>query len=444
MVARTETRKLRWTRKLPGLRWYIAAAILLVSILNYLDRQTLSILATTIQRDLGLTTIQYGYIVQSFLLAYTLFHLLGGRIVDALGVRVAETTFILWWSAANMLTGLSTGFAGLLACRTLLGIGEPGHYSASGKAISEWFPARERAIAVGMLTMGGTLGAALAGPLVAALASHYGWRSVFFLTGVAGLLPAVLWYFFYRRPVEHPLLSDAERSLLAREGVLSAARPNPAKLKEVLAAHPLWLILAARMLTDPIWHFYLNWFPKYLQEARSLSLLEVGATLWVVFLAADLGSLAGGWFSGFLIRRGEPETRARLLVMSGCAGLFTLSFLMPSVPGKWGAIALASVFTFAEMAWMTNCVTLPIDIFPSRMVGSVQGLIGAGGSLGGFAATGLTAWIVSQFGFSPAFFGMAVLHAAAILTLWFFLPGAIRAWRPAGTPSLSHPQEVLS
>ena len=417
-------------RPLPHLRWWIASAILLVSTLNNLDRQTLSILATTILRDLHLSDLQYGYIVQSFLLAYSLFHLLGGRIVDRLGVRIAETGFIAWWSAANMLAGFSTGFFSLAACRTLLGIGEPGHYSASGKAISEWFPARERAIAVGMLTMGGTIGAALAGPLVSLLALNYGWRSVFFVTGALGILPAALWYVLYRRPAIHPRLSPAERKLLIAEGVLGqVTTAPPLPVLTVLSARPVWLVLLARMLTDPLWHFYLYWFPKYLQEVRSLTLAEVGATVWVVYVSADAGSVTGGWLSGRLIRQGRPEIQARLTAMTLAAALIALSFLMPIIPGKWGALGLASLFTFAEMAWMTNCVTLPIDIFPSRTVGSIQGIIGAGGSLGAFAATGATAYVVTHFGYTPAFVLMSTLHAVAILGLWLFLPRAVASWK---------------
>jgi ACS family hexuronate transporter-like MFS transporter len=393
-------------------RWWVASGILLVSVINYLDRQTLSILATTIQRELSLTDIQYGRIVQGFLLAYTLFHLLAGRIVDRLGVRIAETLFIVWWSIANMLTGFATGFLSLALFRTMLGMGEPGHYSASGKAISEWFPAKERAIAVGMLTMGGTLGAAIAAPMVSGLAVNFGWRSVFVITGLLGLMPAALWFALYRTP-----------------GQSTEAAASNFPLRIVLAAKPVWLVLIARMITDPLWHFYLYWFPKYLQEVRGFTLAELGATAWVVYLSADAGSMLGGWFSSRLVAMGHPEVRARLLLMTGAAILIALSFLMPSIPSRFGALGLASVFTLAEMAWMTNCVTLPIDIFPSRMVGSVQGVIGAGGSLGGFAATGATAFLVTNFGYSPAFWLMGSMHLIAISMLWLLLPRAARTWR---------------
>jgi ACS family hexuronate transporter-like MFS transporter len=393
-------------------RWWVASGILLVSVINYLDRQTLSILATTIQRELSLTDIQYGRIVQGFLLAYTLFHLLAGRIVDRLGVRIAETLFIVWWSIANMLTGFATGFLSLALFRTMLGMGEPGHYSASGKAISEWFPAKERAIAVGMLTMGGTLGAAIAAPMVSGLAVNFGWRSVFVITGLLGLMPAALWFALYRTP-----------------GQTAQAATSSVPLRKVLAAHPMWLVLIARMITDPLWHFYLYWFPKYLQEVRGFTLTEVGATAWVVYLSADAGSMLGGWLSSRLVAMGHPELRARLLLMSAAAVVIALSFLMPSIPGRFGVLGLASVFTLAEMAWMTNCVTLPIDIFPSKMVGSVQGVIGAGGSLGGFAATGATAYLVTNFGYSPAFWLMGLMHMLAIVMLWLLLPRAAGTWR---------------
>lgn len=394
-----------------------------MSVINYLDRQALSILATTIQADLGISNAQYAMIVQAFLLAYTAMHLLGGRLVDRFGARIAETGFIAWWSVANMLTTLATGFLSLAVCRTLLGLGEPGHYSASGKTVAEWFPARERGVAVGMYTMGGTLGAALAAPLVSFLALQYGWRSAFLITGLAGLVPALIWFILYRPPAAHPLLTSGERDLLAREGVLdrkgSAAR---AKLRDILRMRPLWLVMGARMLTDPLWYFYLFWFPKYLQEARGFSLADVGATAWVIYLSADGGCILGGWLSGRLVRAGTPAARARLRVMTGAAAVLAFSFLLPLFPGKVAPLILASVFTCAEMIWMSSCVTLPLDLFPSEIVGSVQGTIGAGGSLGGFFATGIVGYLVTHFSYSSTFALMSFLHPAAIVLLLWRIP----------------------
>ncbi len=376
--------------------------------INYIDRQALSILAPRIQGELSISQTEYARIVQCFLLAYTVTHLLGGRLVDRVGARVAETAFVLWWSVANMLTCLASGFYSLAVSRTLLGLGEPGHYSASGKAIAEWFAPKERGLAVGMLTMGGTLGAAVAMPLLARLATDYGWRMAFVLTGAMGLLPAAVWYWLYGAGPS-PQASAPER--------------RAAPWRELLQQPTLWRLMVARMLTDPLWYFYLFWFPKFLQEARGFTLLEVGATAWVVYVAADLGSLAGGWLSGRLIAGGLEPGRARLLVMAGAAALLSLNFLLPMMPGRRGVLAMASLFCFCEMVWMTNCVVLQIDWFPSAYVGSVAGTIGAGGSLGGFFSTAVVGYLVTTYSYEVTFRWLSTLHPTAIIVLGWWLLG---------------------
>lgn len=427
MTAESAVQRPLGQRAIPRLRWILASILLLVSIVNYLDRQALSILATTIQAELSISNAQYALIVQCFLLAYTAMHLLGGRLVDRLGTRIAESVFIVWWSTANILTSLASGFYSLAAFRTLLGLGEPGHYSASGKAVSEWFPSNEKGIAVGMYTMGGTLGAALAGPLLAFLTIHYGWRMAFVVTGCLGFIPAALWWFLYRRPAEHARLGDAERSLLDRAGLLArtATKKSAVPWSDLLRFRPLWLVMGARMITDPLWYFYLFWFPKYLQEVRGFTLAEVGATVWIVYLSADAGCLLGGWLSGILVRRGVAPVTARLRIMTVAAAVLALSFTLPLLPGRLAMFAMASLFTCAEMVWMTNCVTLPIDIFPSRTVGSVQGTIGAGGSLGGFLSTGAVGYMVTHFSYQPTFSAMSLLHPAAIAVMLLLLPASV-------------------
>ncbi|MGH9839424.1 MAG: MFS transporter [Blastocatellia bacterium] len=401
-----------------------ATLLLAASVINYIDRQTLSILATTIQRELLISDIAYARVVQAFLFAYTFAYLLSGRIVDRFGPRAAQTGFLVWWSIANMLTGLATGFLSLAVFRSLLGLGEPGNNTASAKAISQWFPAREKGVAVGVYTMGGTLGAALAAPLVAFLALRFGWRMAFVITGAAGLLLAVVWAALYRRPAEHPMLGESERRLLSEAGVLNlkhAAQPAP-RLRELFGLKPMWLMLAVRMTTDPVWYFYLFWFSKYLQEQRGFTLLEIGQWLWVIFIAADAGCLVSGWASGRLIRRGSSPVWARLRVMAVAAALMAFSAALPFVPGKLWPLLLASVFCFAALAWITMCVTLPIDIFPSSAVGSVHGMIGTGGSLGGAFSTGLIGWAVTNFSYSSVFTAMSFLHPLAWVMAALLLP----------------------
>ena len=409
-------------RTILPVRWCIALLLLAASVLNYIDRQSLSILASTIQRELRISDSGYATILQCFLGSYTVMYLVSGRIVDRYGARLAETGFILWWCFSNMATSLVTGVGSLGVVRSLLGVGEPGNFTAAAKAVSEWFPKGEKAIAVGMYSMGATLGAAIAGPLISILALRFGWRSAFLFTGVAGLTLATLWYQFYRSPKDHSWLGAKERALLISEGVISDSVEPPAAASRLpIREKSLWAVLFSRMITDPLWYFYLFWFPKYLQEVRGFTLADIGRTIWVVFVAADLGCLLGGWLSGRLIRSGFAPVSARLTVMSGSACVVALSFLTPHLPGRAMPLAAAAAFAFAHMIWMTNSTTLPIDIFPAGAIGSAQGLIGAGSSLGGFISSGLIGYCLTHASYTPVFFAMSFLHPVALAVLFFTL-----------------------
>ncbi len=406
------------------LRWILAGLLVLASVLNYIDRQALSILAPTIQKELGISDSGYATVVQCFLFFYTIMYLLSGRLVDRLGTRLAESLFILWWSVANLLTGFVSGVVSLGFVRSLLGIGEPGNFTAAAKAVSEWFPAREKGIAVGMYSMGGTLGAAIAAPLVAFITLRYGWRSAFIFTGLLGIALTVLWAWLYRKPSEHPLLSASEREFLQREGVLAAkeSQPRAAGWKRVFSSRPMWVVLLSRMITDPLWFFYLFWFPKYLQDVRGFTLADVGKTLWIVFVSADIGCLLGGWLSGYWIRHGVTPVAARLRVMGGAAVLLAFSCAMPLLPGLAYPLLAASLFALAHMAWMTNSTTLPIDLFATSEIGSIQGAVGAGSSLGGFLSAGIIGWVITHYSYSPLFVAMSFLHPAAFWFLFRNLP----------------------
>jgi ACS family hexuronate transporter-like MFS transporter len=346
---------------------------------------------------------------------------------------MAEAAFVAWWSVANMLTALAGGFASLAAYRSLLGLGEPGHYAVSAKVVGQWFPPREKGIAAGMYTMGGTLGAALAAPLVAWLTLQFGWRSAFVVTGAAGLVCAMVWWVCYRNPDSHPWVGEDEANLLRAQGLLEphAAKTPPPPLREIVRWRPVWLILAARMLTDPVWYFYLVWFAKYLQDVRQMTLGQVGSTLWVVFVAADVGCLGAGVLSGQLIRRGLSAPRARLIVIGGTATVLAGSFLIPWTSGIAAPLGLASLFAGCVMMFLTSCVTLPLDLFPRTALGSVQGLIGMGGSIGGFVSTGLIGWLLTEYKtYDAVFVAMSVLHPLTAVLLWSLLPGALASLPP--------------
>ena len=416
-------------RKIPNLRWWIVALLFLSTVINYVDRQVLSVLARTIQDDLGMSDLQYANVVQAFLLAYTLAYLIAGRVTDWLGTRVSMVVFIVWWSLANMLTALSQSAFSLGAFRFLLGFGEPGNYTVAPKAVSEWFQPKERALAVGIYTAGATIGATIAPPLIVFLAAQYGWRGAFVVTGALGLLWVIPWLLLYRNPREHPRITPGELALIegdAQPDPAGAGHAQPLPWREILTRREVWLLTITRLITDPVWYFYLFWFPKYLTDARGLTLLQVGALAWVVYLAADLGSILGGWSSGRLIRRGYDPISARKRVMTGAGLLLPFTVLVAFVPSVYAALALAAVAALAHLTWLVTLTTLATDLFPKATVASVFGVIAAGSGLGGLISTGIVGRLVTDFSYTPVFVIMAVLHPLALLLIW-----RVRAPQPA-------------
>ena len=391
------------------IRWVFAGLLLLASVINYIDRQTLSVLAVTIQRDMGISNVRYGYVVQCFLFTYMVMYVVSGRLVDRFGAKRTQGIFLLCWSLANGLTGFATGFLSLTACRAALGAAEPGNFTASLRAVGDWFSAKERAIAVGIYSMGGTLGAAIAVPLTAALTIRYGWRSAFIATGAIGLVIALLWFLIYRDPVD---------------GIVTER--TPATPWRVVLKQPYILeMLGTRMMTDSVWYFFLFWVSKYMQESHGLSLAAIGASLWVLYVGADIGSLAGGWISSNLVPT-RGTLGARFCVMLPAAVCMLSLSLVPSLHNANAAIALLSLLALCHMAWMTNVTTMALDLFPKAMATTVQGMIGAASAIGGLISAGLISRTIQNHGYRPAFLIMAAMHPIAALILYTRLQPAIR------------------
>ncbi len=403
------------------MRWWITALLFFSTVINYIDRQTLSILARTIQNDLRISDLQYSYVVQAFLAAYTVTYLIAGRITDWLGTRASMALFIAWWSLANVCTALSRSVMSLGVFRFLLGIGEPGNYTAAPKAVSEWFPAKERGLVVGIYTAGATLGATIAPPLVAYFGTRWGWRSAFVITGSLGLLWLVPWCWLYRRPQEHPRLTEREWHAVRPHVEEAASAPvsgsERERWKSLLGRRDTWLLLLSRVLTDPVWYFYLFWFPKYLNDARHLTLLQVGQLAWLVYLAADIGSILGGWGSGLLIKRGMRPVASRKRVMLFAACLLPLSPLVAFLPSVHAAVAIAAVVVLAHLTWQVTLGVLIVDLYPQQLVATVFGLIAAGSGFGGVLSTNAVGHIVSSYSYAPVFVAMGLLHPVAYLLI---------------------------
>ena len=397
-----------------GFRWWIVALLFGAAVLNYVDRQTLSALAPTIQGDLQMDDCDYANVVNIFLVAYTIAYLISGRVADKMGTRASMTLFVLWWSVANMLTAASQGMRSLSGFRFLLGLGEAGIWPAASKVVSEWFPAKERALAIGVYTMGATIGATVAPYLVIPLATHAyhetmpvlasvlgqgtGWRLAFILTGLAGLLWLVPWLWFYRQPRESKLITGDELNLIEE----SAAAENPANSlatnawswKQVFLFRGTWLLLLGRLITDPVWYFYQFWFSKYLSADRHLSQEQLKIT-WFIYAAAGVGSLLGGWLSGQFVKRGTAPAASRLWVMLGCACLMPLSPFIAHATGLNLAMTLTVCTVLASLAWLINISSLVVDVVPKHSLGTVFSVVATGSTIGGIIMNMIVATMVS-------------------------------------------------
>ena len=380
-----------------GLRWYIAALLFLASAINYIDRQALSVAAPLLTKELHIDAIQYSNILQTFLIAYAVMYLGSGFLVDRWGTRISLAVFMAWWSASNMLHAFASNALQLGVFRFLLGVGEPGGFMAAIRVASEWFPPKERALVNGLSNAGASVGAIIAAPLMVWLMLRFGWRSAFVITGALGFVWLAAWLFFNRppvKPIEEPTGKDISKAALLR--------------------YPqTWGLLLARFISDPVWWFYLFWLPKYLVEQRGFSLTKMGMLAWLPYLCADLGSIAGGWMSSWLVQRNWPVLGARRAAMLPCAAVMPLSVVIAFTPSATVALVLICIVTFAHMAWKTNLVTITNDIYPVRVVGSVSGIVAFGSGLGGTLFTNLTGQMVQHFSYTWIFVLMGFLHPAA-------------------------------
>lgn len=401
--------------KIPHLRWYIAALLFTATVINYVDRQALSILAPVLSKELHLSPVQYANILQGFLYAYTVMYLVSGVIVDRWGTRLAMGAFMAWWSISNMLHAFARTAFGLGVFRFLLGIGEPGNFMAATKVASEWYPPKERAFFNGVANSGAAAGAILSAPLIVWLYSRWGWRSAFVITGAAGLVWLIVWLWLYRLPEVHPLITQEELRLIQDAPPITGDRAQRVRWIDLLRFPQTWGLFFSRFLSDPVWWFYLFWLPKYLVEQRGFTMAEIGLLAWLPYLTADLGSISGGLFSGWLVKRGWVALEARRMGMWPFALIMPLSVFIPYTSSTTMALVIISTVTFAHMAWKTNQNTVTNDIYPVRVVGSVSGLAAFGNGLGGAVFTWVTGQVVQQFSYDAIFIIMGFLHPAAYI-----------------------------
>ena len=397
------------------MRWRIAILVSAAIAISYLDRQTLPVAVQAISRDIPLSNGQFSTLQSAFLFAYTLMYAGGGKLVDVLGTHRGFTLIMVFWSLACAGHALATGFAMLVASRFWLGLGEGGGFPAATRAVAEWFPTKERATAMGIINAGTAVGAVVAPPLIAIVLSYANWRWIFILTGGMGLLWAAWWRLSYSAPPANTLQTVVEASSDPGSAV-SLPWIHLFRIRET------WGLVTAKFLSDAAWFFYLFWFPKYLYDARGFDIKAVGTFAWMPSAAAGVGCLLGGGFSSYLVARRFSLGVARKLALGLSAAVMPFVILVPHVPVFW-AIALFCLAYFGQQSWSTLVMVLPTDLFPQNVVGSVAGLVGFGGAMGGIVFGEAAGYLLDHgFGYSTVFWIAGTLHIAAFLIILIAIP----------------------
>ncbi len=391
------------------LRWVMISLVFLATVVNYLDRQTLSVAAPVIIEQFHLSNVEYSRIIFAFMLAYTVMNGISGPMVDRLGTKLGYAVCIAWWSIAAMLHSLARGAFSFGVFRFLLGMGEAGNWPAGVKVVAEWFPPKERALASGFFNSGSAIGAVVAPPLVAWIILKSGWQSAFLMVGGVGLIWLLIWLLVYHTPAN------------AQTGI--ARRPVP--ISKLLRTRWVRQFTASKIFSDPAWYFYIFWFPQYLKSARGFDIAAVGKFAWIPFFAAGAGNLLGGACAAALLNRGISVTWARKISVLLFSLLMTSAIPAVLVSDVRLSIALVSVATLGYTGSVANMLAFPADVFPKNTVGSIWGLASMGSGFGGMMFSLATGWIVDHYSFVPAFilFGLIPLVSASIVLT---LPEAVR------------------
>jgi ACS family hexuronate transporter-like MFS transporter len=398
-------------------RWVICALLLFGVTKNYMDRQVLGVLKGTLQHDLGWNEIDYSNLVFFFQAAYAIGIVLMGRLVDRLGSRLGYALSMIFWSLASMAHAGCNSFASFAIARSALGFGESGVFPASIKTVAEWFPQKERALATGIFNAGANVGAILTPLIVPWITIHWGWRRAFIVTGAIGFVWLVFWLLLYRKPEDHSLVSRGEL-----EYIRSGRPPAVAKVKwaSLLPYRQTWAFAIGKFAVDPIWWFLLYWIPDFLQRNHGLHLMQLGLPIMVIYVLADVGSVGGGWLSSAMIHRGMSVNFSRkiaLLICALCVVPIVFAYRMESL---WGAVLLIGLAGAGHQGFSANLFTLTSDLFPAQAVGSVTGIGGMAGAIGGMLMAKIVGYILQWTGsYMIPFFiaGSAYLLALGVIQL---------------------------
>jgi len=393
-------------------RWVICAMLFFATTINYIDRQVLGILATdqTFKTAIGWNEAQYGYVNTAFQAAYALGLLVVGRLMDRFGTRKGFSFAIVFWSIAAMCHALARSAMGFGTARFFLGLGEAGNFPASIKTVAEWFPKKERALATGIFNSGSNVGAIAAPLVVPYIAINYGWQLAFIITGTLGFIWLMLWLMIYRKPHEHPKLKAAELAHIQSDPPEPDTKIPWARL---LPHRQTWAFAIGKFLTDPIWWVYLFWLPKFLNTNYKLNITQIGLPLVVIYVVADIGSIGGGWLSSTLIKNGWTVNKARKTAMLICALAVVPIVFAAKASNLWLAVGLVSIAAAAHQGWSANIFTMASDMFPRRAIGSVVGIGGMAGSIGGMLIA-TTVGLILQY--TGSYFPIFIMAGGAYLT----------------------------
>jgi MFS transporter, ACS family, hexuronate transporter len=416
--------------KIARFRWLVVAMLALAAVLNYLDRQTLALMAGAVQGELRIDDRGYAMVVNAFLVAYMIGGLISALIVDRIGARWGMIVFVGWWSLASALTGIAHNIWQLGATRFALGLGEAGNWVASPKLVREWFPKRERALAIGIYSSAAHFGAAVAPALMAVLFAAFGWRLTFVISGALGLIWLGAWLALYRPA--RPLPTYCEDAAGSHVGARPAEPIDDSGWKgwaSVMRTRGVWFYAIANSLTNPVWFFYLFWFPKYLVQERGLTMAEMGRTTWVVYAAAGFGAVGGGMLSGLVVSRGVRPARARVVVMGLVALVAPIGALNALEPSVTMSLALGAVVAFCHTAWVTNQTALPVDLYPSRHIGKVMGIGGIVTGIVTIGSTYLVGQLVAVLTYRPMFLAIAIAYPLGVIAAYCATTGRSMADR---------------
>lgn len=403
-------------------RWTICAMLFAATSINYMDRQVIAILKPTLQHAIGMSELQYGYVVDAFQLAYALGLLAAGRLIDKVGTRIGYMLVMAVWSLSAMGHALATTVFEFGLARFSLGLGESGNFPAAIKTVAEWFPQKERSLATGIFNSGTNLGAVLAPIIVPWVTIRYGWHAAFMVTGIFSAAWILWWFKFYRKPKDHPTLTAAELQLINAES--GGQTDLPVRWGRLLGFRQTWAFSLGKFLTDPIWWFYLFWLPSYFSQRFHLDLSHLGLPLVIVYNASAVGSIGGGWLPAPFRRLGFSASKARLSAMLLCACAVAPIFMVNYLQSEWTAIALLSLAAAAHQGWSANLFTTTSDMFPRSAVGSVTGIGGMAGSVGGFLLSTFAGYILQMTHSYASLFSIAAsAYLVALVVIWLLAPG---------------------